>query len=194
MKDKLRFLQIDTSNEDFLFIKLNNREVSDHVFIDIKRCHLKELIPSIHNLLDKNKLKLSDLDFIALNEGPGSWTGLRIGYSTVKIICLVNKIKLITYNNFEIIRHKNLNLNGIYLVKASNEKYYYLIVRESEIDKTGIASETEILDLYSNFEKFYLEDRDFNCDQLILQKYIEKDFKEPLDIEPFYIGEGVILK
>lgn len=42
------------------------------------------LLPSIEALLERASLKISELDLFAVTVGPGSFTGLRIGISTVK--------------------------------------------------------------------------------------------------------------
>lgn len=41
----------------------------------------KELLPKIDKFLNKNKIKLQDLQAIVVFQGPGSYTGLRVGIS-----------------------------------------------------------------------------------------------------------------
>ncbi|WP_206458634.1 tRNA (adenosine(37)-N6)-threonylcarbamoyltransferase complex dimerization subunit type 1 TsaB [Anaerovorax sp. IOR16] len=48
--------------------------------------HLRLLMPMIERLLRKCKLKIEDIDGIAVSEGPGSFTGIRIGISTAKAL------------------------------------------------------------------------------------------------------------
>ncbi|MDP5139680.1 MAG: tRNA (adenosine(37)-N6)-threonylcarbamoyltransferase complex dimerization subunit type 1 TsaB, partial [Spirosomaceae bacterium] len=56
-----------------------------------------------------SELQLSDLNAIAVSEGPGSYTGLRIGVSTAKGLCLALDLPLISVNTLEIMCH-GLNL------------------------------------------------------------------------------------
>jgi len=43
----------------------------------------EDLLPAVAELLKKNSIRLYDIDQIAVSVGPGSFTGLRIGISTV---------------------------------------------------------------------------------------------------------------
>lgn len=68
--------------------------------IDIKesfedKTHAELLTVFIENILSKNNLKPSDLSAIAVSEGPGSYTGLRIGISVAKGLCYGLKKPLI---------------------------------------------------------------------------------------------------
>ncbi|MFC3563052.1 tRNA (adenosine(37)-N6)-threonylcarbamoyltransferase complex dimerization subunit type 1 TsaB [Pedobacter jamesrossensis] len=49
--------------------------------------HASNLTLFIEELMIASKLELKDLDAIAISKGPGSYTGLRIGVSTVKGLC-----------------------------------------------------------------------------------------------------------
>jgi tRNA threonylcarbamoyladenosine biosynthesis protein TsaB len=49
--------------------------------------HSEVITVFIEQLLSENKLKVADLDAIAISMGPGSYTGLRIGVSTAKGLC-----------------------------------------------------------------------------------------------------------
>jgi len=46
--------------------------------------HAENLLPVIDRLLKKEKLKLGDIDAFLISRGPGSFTGLRIGFATLK--------------------------------------------------------------------------------------------------------------
>jgi tRNA threonylcarbamoyladenosine biosynthesis protein TsaB len=46
--------------------------------------HAENLLPVIDRLLRKEKLKIKDIDAFLIGRGPGSFTGLRIGFATLK--------------------------------------------------------------------------------------------------------------
>ena len=49
--------------------------------------HSQTLLPMVEALLKNTSTSLSDVDAVAVSEGPGSFTGVRIGVSTVKGLC-----------------------------------------------------------------------------------------------------------
>ena len=49
----------------------------------------------VQQILDKNKLKFSDLNAVSVSSGPGSYTGLRIAAAMSKGICFAQNIPLI---------------------------------------------------------------------------------------------------
>jgi tRNA threonylcarbamoyladenosine biosynthesis protein TsaB len=54
---------------------------------DGESAHAAKLSVFIDELLNSQNIKVSDLDAIAISEGPGSYTGIRIGVSTAKGLC-----------------------------------------------------------------------------------------------------------
>jgi tRNA threonylcarbamoyladenosine biosynthesis protein TsaB len=55
----------------------------------------------IINVLKKAKVGLKDLSAVALSEGPGSYTSLRVGMSAAKAICYGHNLPLISINTLE---------------------------------------------------------------------------------------------
>jgi tRNA threonylcarbamoyl adenosine modification protein YeaZ len=53
--------------------------------------HSENLIPLIDRLLKKENLSLGEIDAFAIDRGPGSFTGLRIGFSLLKGFLAIQK-------------------------------------------------------------------------------------------------------
>ena len=60
--------------------------------------HVAWLHVGIKEIFDKNNLEIRSIDGVAVTEGPGSYTGLRIGMATAKGICYALNKPLITLN------------------------------------------------------------------------------------------------
>jgi tRNA threonylcarbamoyl adenosine modification protein YeaZ len=69
--------------------------------LNIQSTHSERLMPAIHNLLEETSLKIHDIQGIALGLGPGSFTGLRIGVSTVKGLAYALKIPVVGVSTLE---------------------------------------------------------------------------------------------
>jgi len=57
--------------------------------------HLQYLMPLTRQLLDENGLQLDDIEAIAVSEGPGSFTGIRIGVSSARGLAQAISCKVI---------------------------------------------------------------------------------------------------
>lgn len=63
--------------------------------------HAKLLSVLIQELFEESNLNFKDLDAVAISQGPGSYTGLRIGTSVAKGICYALEIPLIAINTLQ---------------------------------------------------------------------------------------------
>jgi tRNA threonylcarbamoyladenosine biosynthesis protein TsaB len=63
--------------------------------------HSRLLTHFISQLLESNRLRANDLNAVAVSEGPGSYTGLRIGVSVAKGFCYAAGIPLIAISSLE---------------------------------------------------------------------------------------------
>lgn len=63
---------------------LENDNIIASSFVNVKLTHSQTLMPMVESLLRSSKTEISDIDAFAVSEGPGSFTGIRIGISAVK--------------------------------------------------------------------------------------------------------------
>jgi len=77
-------LAIDTSTMTASVASLKNSEIIAEVFVNLKINHSPMLLPVIEMLCTASGMKLDEVDLFVCTIGPGSFTGLRIGVSTVK--------------------------------------------------------------------------------------------------------------
>lgn len=63
--------------------------------IDASLRHAEELLPLIARLLDRCGVGRHQIELVSVNQGPGSFTGLRIGLATAKGICQALRIPLV---------------------------------------------------------------------------------------------------
>lgn len=71
-------LAVDTSTEACSVALLCDGKISSD-FVISQREHTQKVLPMIDNLLHAANCRLADLDAIAFGQGPGSFTGVRIG-------------------------------------------------------------------------------------------------------------------
>lgn len=91
----MNFLVIETSSEKSFALLSVAGVIS---YSDLPNKQQRDcLLPTIDSLLKSTNLQLKNLDFIGVGNGPGSFTGTRIGVLTAKALSLGNDLPLITF-------------------------------------------------------------------------------------------------
>ena len=80
----MRILAVDTATRSCSVAVVDDRTVLAETTVMTDETHSKHLMCLIHQVIQISKIALEDLDGFAVTRGPGSFTGLRIGISTVK--------------------------------------------------------------------------------------------------------------
>ena len=120
-------LNIETSSKNCsVCLSSKGNLVTSFDFEDEAYRHSELLTSSIQNILNENNLDVSDLSAVAVGKGPGSFTGLRIGFSVAKGLCYPYNIDLIGISSLKIIANSVVkeNKNIISLIKDKGEHYY----------------------------------------------------------------------
>jgi tRNA threonylcarbamoyl adenosine modification protein YeaZ len=77
-----RILAFDTATVRGSVALLEGKEMRAEMRLQSVQTHSKQLLHSIDFLLDRAGWKLGDLNLVAVGNGPGSFTGIRIGIAT----------------------------------------------------------------------------------------------------------------
>ena len=124
----MRVLAIDTSSSvlGVALLDEEGREVEFNYRFELR--HASHLVPTIRTVLAFAGLALGDLDAFCISIGPGSFTGLRIGVSTIKALALVHDKKVAAVPSLDAIARNIACVPGggkiCVLIDAKKEKFY----------------------------------------------------------------------
>ena len=122
----MKILAIDTSSQICTVCICEDTEVLIELNDDNEKTHSQKLMPMIQEAFEKVNLSLDNINLLACSQGPGSFTGVRIGISTAKAFSDAKNIPVIGVSSLEGLAY-NLNSNGLIcsLIDAKNNNVYY---------------------------------------------------------------------
>ena len=122
----MKILSIDTSSNLCSVALLEDNNTLEELIIDDNRTHSQNLMPLVQDLFAKTNIGLSDIDLIACNKGPGSFTGIRIGIATAKAIAEVANIPAIGISSLDCLAYNVPDATGVIcsLIDANNNQVY----------------------------------------------------------------------
>lgn len=80
----MRVLAVDTCGKSCSVAVADGGDLAAEVFTRRRQTHSRHLVPMVEMALEISGLRPEEVDAFAVTRGPGSFTGLRIGMSTVK--------------------------------------------------------------------------------------------------------------
>lgn len=130
----MKILAIDTSSEICSTSILENNVVLDENNLNNGKTHSENLMPLVEELLTRNSIKLSEIDLISCSVGPGSFTGIRIGVSSVKAIAEVLGVPVTAVTSLETLARNVISdeeATIVSIIDAKNDQVYCGIFDEN---------------------------------------------------------------
>jgi tRNA threonylcarbamoyladenosine biosynthesis protein TsaB len=84
-------LALDTTTVSGSVALLENARLLAEINAESPTTHSSRLLRSIDDLLKRNSLEIQDIEGFAVAAGPGSFTGIRIGLSTIKAFAFASR-------------------------------------------------------------------------------------------------------
>lgn len=127
-------LFIDTHDKDIIITLFKNGKVVSSNIKTSERHHSDFTMPMIDNILKDNKLTVHDLNEILVVNGPGSFTGVRLGVTIAKTLAYTLNIPIKTITSLETLAISN-NSNTDKLVVIHDIKGVYgAIFKDNKLD------------------------------------------------------------
>src|SRR5215831_11421386 len=105
-------LNIDTGQETAYISLAHDGVVIRAATNKSQKDHAAWIHGAIEDLFAATGRNTGDLSAIGVSNGPGSYTGLRIGLATAKGLCFAAKIPLITVGTLEVMALNALEISG----------------------------------------------------------------------------------
>lgn len=104
----MKILAIDSSGLTASVAVVEDDILISEYTVNYKKTHSQTLLPMLDEIRDMTELNLESVDAIAISNGPGSFTGLRIGSATAKGLGLaldkpiveVSTLEALAYNHY----------------------------------------------------------------------------------------------
>ena len=136
----MKILSIDSSTPVAGIAVSDGYKLLGEIMINTKNTHSEKLMPMVDQLLKDLGLTFKDLDAIAACQGPGSFTGLRIGMATAKGLAQGGGLKLIAIPTLDMLANNLVHYPGIIcpIMNAQKKQVYTAIYRSMLIKMTTI--------------------------------------------------------
>lgn len=130
----LNFISIETATKICSVAAFKASELKALQESEMAHSHATNITTFLHRVLTKSGMNFKDIHAIGLSEGPGSYTGLRIGASVAKALSYTLNIPIISYNTLKCLA------NGV-VQKHKNKKddYYFGAAIDARRDEVYIA-------------------------------------------------------
>lgn len=106
----MNILSIDTSTKNFSLAVSKDQRVVRYRNIHLDKVLESSIIPAIDGILKLAKIPFEDLDGFAVGLGPGSFTSLRVGLSTIKAFALATGKPVVGVCSLDVVALNVLNV------------------------------------------------------------------------------------
>ena len=212
----MKLLAIDTSTDYLALAIMDEETLIARIHKKAPRSHSSLLMPMVDKVLKESKTGLNKLDGFCVSIGPGSFTGLRIGVTTVKGLAFVTKKPIVAVPTLDAIAENGRKKCGIIcpVLDARKNKVYASIYKSDgaqikKISKPLLCLEADLLKRLEKYDTvFFLGDyaerivsllprakiateswqpRPEVVGRLGMDYFKKRKFVDVRDLEPFYI-------
>jgi len=206
----VNLLAFDTClDKTYITLYYGNKFINKVILSDGQNYHSAYLISTIVEILKENGITPKDLDYIATDIGPGSFTGIRACTTVARMLAQQLNIGLIGVSSLEILS-KILNKNDLVALDARKNKAYLYdskilgAVELEEVDEIvknrRLITDNSLLERFKTIasEAISYQESEYNLGE-ILAKIAIKKISENADtdwrkLKPLYIQPPPVFK
>ena len=121
----MNILAVDTTSENMVIAVCKNDEIFSRIGKAESKRHNSQILPVIDEVLEEAKLSLSDIDYLACVVGPGSFTGIRIGVSSINALAFALSKKCVAITAFEELAFEIKEDDFYCAIDCRHDNFYY---------------------------------------------------------------------
>lgn len=117
-----------------MVISAKNENIQATLTLDLGMKQSPKILPAIDYVLKEVELEAKDLDYTALCSGPGTFTGLRLGFSALKAIELAYNIPVFGFQTLEVYAEPfgKFNEPVISVIDAKKDQFFAAIYKNGK--------------------------------------------------------------
>lgn len=195
-------LFLDTSTTKFIVGIYRN---FDCLFLDVDNNNndlSSKVLPKIDNALKKCDLLLDDIDKIIVVNGPGSFTGIRVGVTIAKTLAWTKNIDILTISSLELLATTQSSKEYVVPLIDARRDYFYAgvylngknIINDQYISRSELLEKIKkITDIDNVYFVSYdnIDNLDIHSPELVIEKIIKKYSNKkslnPHSVNPNYL-------
>lgn len=151
-------LSLETSAKFASVAILKDGTILDTITADNQYKHAVTVLSAVSEILKKNCIGIHEIDCFAVDNGPGSFTGIRIGITIIDAFSYVNGKKVIPVSSLEALFNSvDSNESGTVccIIDARNDNFYAAAYRNNKnILPLGAYTRDEILNICGEQVKY----------------------------------------
>ena len=201
----LLFLDVISPIPEICIIE-ENKVVFSKKIISKESEKLSDYIFQVYIKLNKDLNLSKNLTKIAITNGPGSYTSLRVGAAFVSGLKISQDLLIYTISAHDIIKFKSdinkKNEMGIYIYSANNQKFLCTLNKNKEVKYEKLEDDNVVLpqninNLYYNYKKLSgnlnINQNKFSFMDELLNNIEKISSVKNKIIKPIYISNNIIL-
>lgn len=147
----MRILGLDTTGERCSVAIMADGKIIVNFSLRDKNTHSVNLMPMVDRALKKAEMSIGDIEAFAVNVGPGSFTGIRIGVCTVMGLAQERHLPSYAVNTLESLAYNALPFVGTIcaMIDARRTESYYAIftLDGASITRTAEDGAKKVIDI-----------------------------------------------
>ena len=191
----MRLLAVDTSNKIASVAIFEDNKFLGEKITDDQKTHSEKFLPIIDELLNELGLNIKDIDMFSVSVGPGSFTGIRIGVSTIKGIAQALNKKVIAVSSLEGLIEMAENENVCAIINAKHGNVYTQIKYKNELYEPDFMTIEQLLNCLKNKEEKFVIVGDATIEfEELLKNNIDCEIFDKKIETSLYIGKSALNK
>lgn len=150
----MKMLFIDTSLKDVSIATYESSKLLSVISECIPNMHSIYTIPYIDRCLTESKIDKKEVEKIIVINGPGSFTGIRIGLTIAKVYSYILNINVVCVSSLKALALSTSGEIIISVLNARNDNYYVGIYDKyyNNLDKERFMNKEELISLISKYD------------------------------------------